>query len=75
MVHLLQAKPNIPNYTFSFTILIVHKTPFLEKSGKGVFYLDLKRQERTVKKLRYLTINHNGNVQIRCEAVQKTLDY
>ena len=34
-----QAKPNNTNYTFSFTILIVHKTPFLEKSGKGVFYL------------------------------------
>jgi predicted Zn-dependent protease len=34
------------NYTFSFTIL-VYKTPFLENSGKGVFYLlDLKRQKK-----------------------------
>ena len=58
MVHLLQAKPSqakpsqakpsqvTSNYTFSFTILIVHKTPFLEKSGKGVFYLGLKRCEK-----------------------------
>ena len=41
MVHLLQAKPSqvTPNDTFGFTALIVHKTPFLEKSGKGVFIL------------------------------------
>ena len=45
MVHLLQAKPSqakpsqiTPNDIFSFAILIVHKTPFPEKSGKGVFY-------------------------------------
>ena len=51
MEHLLQAKPSqakpsqaTPNDTFSFTILIVHKTPFLEKSVKGVFCLGLKRQ-------------------------------
>jgi len=48
MVYLLQATSN---YIFSLTILIVYKTPFLDRApGKAFFCLYLKRQEKWQKK-------------------------
>lgn len=45
MEHLLQAKQHL-TILLVLQILIVRKTPFLEKSGKGVFCWGLKRQEK-----------------------------
>jgi len=59
MVLPLQAKPSqaTPNYTFILQILIVHKTPFLEKSGKGVFLFGFEKAGRNAKKMKVLDMS------------------
>ena len=53
MVYLLQAKPsqakpNTPNYTFSFTVLATHKTPFLAKVPGKAFFNRVMHQDTRV---------------------------
>ena len=50
-----QAKPSqiIPNYTFRFKILIVHRTPFPDKSGKGVFLFEFEKAGKMTEKTSY----------------------
>ena len=56
MVHLLLAKPSqiIPNLPLVLQFLIVHKTPFLEKSGEGVFLFGFEKAGRNAKKMKVL---------------------
>ena len=49
MEHFLHAKPSSPNYTVSFTILIVHKTPFLASVLGKAFFIGFKKAEKRQK--------------------------
>ena len=46
MVLLLQAKPsqNTPNFTFSSTVLVTHKTPFLARVLEKAFFIGFEKR-------------------------------